>query len=420
MKVSPVFNCRCLILLLQLGNLVFFFDAVASSSSDSNLGSALTSVKVDGKIYSLNKNMLHAMPYFRALLDPNAYLQAVSMYKKYRGDFVNFSMKAQKIQGMFLDVPSGVSIKHLNFMYDQLKSMIGRSEVTIEATFDRMKNNPQVGPKHIKEMLKSAEKLLSVQSIPNALDMLWASMIKQSLVRPNGKISKAFFSPNEQMLEVILGLIKAEKKEIRIACYAMTNREILCALARARLRGVRVSVVIDNNFAKDRDIAAMREAGSWSYLWARQWFQTKPKMHNKFYIFSDNINNQSILVTGSANCSWSAQALNQENTVVMNDKKIIDQFSEKFKSLRNFSQYVEPAPFEVTRRYAKDCVNINVQHLAKFCPYASVLWQALVRLYVFYMNQGQTDRFGVTTEIESEVALQRRELEKINNEGGVR
>jgi phosphatidylserine/phosphatidylglycerophosphate/cardiolipin synthase-like enzyme len=229
-------------------------------------------------------------------------------------------------------------------------------------------------------------------------------MIERGLIRPDGKIARAFFSPKDRLLETILGLIKAEKKQIRLACYFMTNKEILCELARARQRGVAVEVVVDKNSPFEG--INIRNAGLYSHVWSRKWFGTEPIMHNKFFVFDDNIQNQSILVTGSANCTWSAQEKNEENIVVMNDKKLTAAFEKRFYQLIFFSAHLDPASWEDAKDYIDDCTQINTLHLERFAPQAYLLWQALARLCAIYLNQGLIDIFRLTDATKEQIIKQ--------------
>jgi len=103
----------------------------------------------------------------------------------------------------------------------------------------------------------------------------------------------------------LINLIRYEKKSIKIAIYTFTSQKIANALLNAIDRTIDVELIIDgkqlqNDYMKKViSWLADRQINIWVYP-----AQTKMKqslMHHKFCIFENNINDKSLISTGSYN-----------------------------------------------------------------------------------------------------------------------
>ena len=153
---------------------------------------------------------------------------------------------------------------------------------------------------------------------------------------------QVFFSPNGGAREAILKEIEKAEKEINIAMYVFTDRELSNSLVRARERGVEIKVLLDGKsaeeieyskhyFLSERDLNVKLDKTHRSYG-----NKYKGIMHNKFAII-DN----STLITGSYNWTHSAEELNDENLLIIKDKEeLISKFRNKFEELWDKSKTI--------------------------------------------------------------------------------
>ncbi len=142
------------------------------------------------------------------------------------------------------------------------------------------------------------------------------------------------FSPNGGALGALVTQLDQAKKEIKVAMYAFTSRELAQALVRARERRVPVAVVLDGEFANDPfskdeflknngidvriDQSHLRGSG-----------EPQGKMHNKFAIIDNTV-----LATGSYNWTASAEQFNDENLLVIkNAPALIKSYNRRFRQL---------------------------------------------------------------------------------------
>ena len=135
------------------------------------------------------------------------------------------------------------------------------------------------------------------------------------------------FSPSQRCTSRIVNLIDKSKKEIDVAMFSFTSRKIARALIRAKRRGVKVRVIIDEGTARashcvlpvlvEEEIEAKVKRGSGGGL-----------MHNKFAVIDE-----SCVITGSFNWTVSAQKRNDENLLIIKNRDLAKRYREKFQEL---------------------------------------------------------------------------------------
>lgn len=155
-------------------------------------------------------------------------------------------------------------------------------------------------------------------------------------------IREVYFSPDDDLQQKLISYIDKEKKAIYLAIFSFTDKEIAQALSSAHKRGVDVQVVADPSFLTDRftKISFLEMQGVPIYMYdPKQSPNHKATysnlMHNKFVLFENNIDNRSLVWTGSFNFTKSARLSNQENVVVLSHPEIVAQYKEQFAALKN-------------------------------------------------------------------------------------
>lgn len=154
------------------------------------------------------------------------------------------------------------------------------------------------------------------------------------------KVSVAF-SPGCQ--DKIVEYIDSATKEVLVAVYILTSREISRALAKARTRGVDVKVIIDgelgmSKFSKAKYLA--KRGVKVRLLRYPLGGRFRPKMHHKFMIVD-----KKIVSTGSFNFTASAEKLNDENCLFIeleknagaDENEVVEKFMKEFERLWKIS-----------------------------------------------------------------------------------
>jgi len=138
--------------------------------------------------------------------------------------------------------------------------------------------------------------------------------------------SSAFFSPGKDCRNKIISLVKRAKKRVDICVFTISDNLISDAIQDAYERGVRVTIISDNDKANDRgsDVYSLSEKG------VKVLFDDSPNhMHHKFALIDDKI-----LINGSFNWTRSATTSNEENIVVTRDEKLVASFKTQFDKLK--------------------------------------------------------------------------------------
>jgi len=163
--------------------------------------------------------------------------------------------------------------------------------------------------------------------------------------REGGEIFQSFFSPKDDILGILIGLIKAEEKSVKIATFFLTEQNIVDALIKAMERGVKVELVAGNFVVSGKyDECAKKLDTKGAKIFAydppkkNKW--ARGIMHNKFIIFEQNIYDKPLLITGSLNLTYSAHRYNKENIAIFNDSQMVKDYCEEFQMIVYTRRYL--------------------------------------------------------------------------------
>ena len=136
-----------------------------------------------------------------------------------------------------------------------------------------------------------------------------------------------FSRTNQQVDEIIVGLIDNTGKTIDIAVYSITRQSITDAIIRAHQRGVVVRMVVDESQAGGvgSRVASLETSG----INLKRIVHTgSAQMHHKFAVIDDRIT-----ITGSFNWTTNAVMNNDENFVVITSARVAGEFQTEFERL---------------------------------------------------------------------------------------
>jgi phosphatidylserine/phosphatidylglycerophosphate/cardiolipin synthase-like enzyme len=154
------------------------------------------------------------------------------------------------------------------------------------------------------------------------------------------------FSPDDAIYEIMLYLISQETARIKIAIFTFTDSIICQALISAIQRGIRVDIITDRSAIFDQygKVDELYRNGAHVYVYNPQWNNKNRRgiMHNKFIIFEQNMNDRSLVWTGSYNFTRAARQINQENVVVLNRSGAVKKFQAQFELILRRSDIYRP------------------------------------------------------------------------------
>jgi phosphatidylserine/phosphatidylglycerophosphate/cardiolipin synthase-like enzyme len=125
---------------------------------------------------------------------------------------------------------------------------------------------------------------------------------------------EAVFSPWQDVEGALLAAIGAARRTLHVQAYAFTSRALAQALVEAQRRGVRVQVLADREQAERMEnsrLPQLAAAGIPVALEVRY-----AAAHNKILLV-DAEGEAPAVITGSYNFTWSAQAKNAENVLIL-------------------------------------------------------------------------------------------------------
>jgi phosphatidylserine/phosphatidylglycerophosphate/cardiolipin synthase-like enzyme len=152
------------------------------------------------------------------------------------------------------------------------------------------------------------------------------------------------FTPWDDAEGVLLRLIDGARKSVRVQAYLLTSRTLARALIEAERRGVDVQVLADREMTvkgENSQIPQLVAAGIPVWLEVRY-----AAAHNKILV-ADPLEESNVVATGSYNYTYSAQARNAENLIVIRgDSKVAKAYLDNWQRHRAdalpYAQAVQP------------------------------------------------------------------------------
>ena len=160
-------------------------------------------------------------------------------------------------------------------------------------------------------------------------DELWSgkfgggSAAKNQKFYLNGILVENYFCPEDKCASRIIALIRDAESSVYFMSFSFTNEGIADALIRKE--GLDIRGIFDSSQASSKfsQLKRMKEFG----LNVKK-DSSKYKLHHKVFIIDNGT-----VVTGSFNPTLSADTKNDENVIVIHDKKIAELFLDEFDTL---------------------------------------------------------------------------------------
>ncbi len=125
---------------------------------------------------------------------------------------------------------------------------------------------------------------------------------------------EVLFTPWDDAEGAIIRALGKARESIHVQAYLLTSRSIAKALQEAKARGVAVEILADREMLEKSDksmLPQLLENG------IPVWLETRYSVaHNKVMLI-DAAQPDAVVITGSYNFTWSAQARNAENLLIL-------------------------------------------------------------------------------------------------------
>jgi phosphatidylserine/phosphatidylglycerophosphate/cardiolipin synthase-like enzyme len=200
--------------------------------------------------------------------------------------------------------------------------------------------------------------------------------------------TEVYFSLYDNPQKEIIKNINQSEAFINIAMYVFTDRKIALPLVKARERGVKVRLYLDQDqvdykYSQSRFLV---QKGIKTRISTNNYI-----MHNKFAIIDNRI-----LLTGSYNWTFSANHRNDENLLAINDPEVIARYQNQFERLwfnkyslqrtRQLYQIAKvnfPSTFLISPKLETQKIDINTasqDELIKILKISKLLAQKIINL----------------------------------------
>ena len=150
------------------------------------------------------------------------------------------------------------------------------------------------------------------------------------------------FTPWDDAEGALIRALGEAKQSVHVQAYLLTSRSIARALQDAKTRGGAVVVLADREMLEKSEkslLPLLRDGG------IPVWLETRyASAHNKV-ILIDAVGDHGIVITGSYNFTWSAQARNAENLLILRgNPALARRYLENWQRHRDGAEKMSGAP----------------------------------------------------------------------------
>ena len=148
-----------------------------------------------------------------------------------------------------------------------------------------------------------------------ALLLGWAVIAVAAPLPATGTV-EALFTPWDDAEGAVVRALFAARRSVHVQAYLLSSRSIARALQDAHERGVAVEVLADREMVTKGDKSLVPKLAAEGIP---VWLETRYAIaHNKVLLI-DALGAHGVVITGSYNFTWSAQARNAENLLILRD-----------------------------------------------------------------------------------------------------
>ncbi len=139
-----------------------------------------------------------------------------------------------------------------------------------------------------------------------------------------------YFDPSDQTTSHIGDVLSSAESSVNVAMLTFTQDDLAQILISEKSSGEKVRVILDNNTDTGNEFSNLQNNGVDIHLKGNV---IKGYFHHKYAIIdAENNLDNSTLITGSHNWSNAAETSNNENTLIIYDKRIANLYLQEFKA----------------------------------------------------------------------------------------
>ncbi len=139
---------------------------------------------------------------------------------------------------------------------------------------------------------------------------------------------ESYFSPSDETNCHILEALKSANDHVEIGLLLLTHEDLIDEIVNLFQNGVEVRVILEDEASSSMAVARLKQAGIPLVT-----HDFAPIFHHKYAIIDEgNPDSDPQVISGSHNWTWSADNINDENTLIFHDQSIANIFRQEFEA----------------------------------------------------------------------------------------
>jgi phosphatidylserine/phosphatidylglycerophosphate/cardiolipin synthase-like enzyme len=139
---------------------------------------------------------------------------------------------------------------------------------------------------------------------------------------------ESYFSPSDETNCQLIEAIQSADHQILIGLLLLTRDDLVTEIIQRHQAGIDVRVILEDEESSLIALAQLRQAGVRLAI-----HDPGPIFHHKYAIIDEGFTDSDPqVITGSHNWTWSADNLNDENTLIIHDQRVTNIFRQEFEA----------------------------------------------------------------------------------------
>ncbi len=148
------------------------------------------------------------------------------------------------------------------------------------------------------------------------------------ILMSNHAVIESYFSPSDETACHMLDALQTTNYQVQIGLLLLTHFELIDEIIALYQSGIDVRVILDDEDSSESALAQLRQANVPVAI-----HDPGPIFHHKYAIIDEGYpDSDPQVVTGSHNWTWSADNINDENTLIIHDQSVTNIFRQEFEA----------------------------------------------------------------------------------------
>lgn len=139
---------------------------------------------------------------------------------------------------------------------------------------------------------------------------------------------ESYFSPSDNTTARIAEVLDSSRQAVNLALMIFTNWELRDQMKKLLDRGIKVRAIIEDDFNSSGVMSVLTNGGGLVAV-----HHQSGNFHHKYAVIDEDLNDKMpVVVTGSHNWTYSAETINDENTLIIHDSRIANIFRQEYEA----------------------------------------------------------------------------------------